>query len=308
MTAACRVCLQPTDQPDVSYHAACLRRLFGSASLPDIAVDPLNLHLVGQSMAGKTAVSGVMAKISLGWDRKTLRVASEIGRYILKPQSREFPELPENEHVTMLIARHAEIETPEFGLVALKDQRLSYIVRRFDRTDEGRRLAQEDFCQLAEKMPAEKYAGSAELLARLVQRHSAEPGVDLARLYRQVLLGWWTGNGDMHLKNLSMLTREFKAPRLSPIYDFVSTEIVIPGDSLALPVCGRRSNLKRGDWQMFGQYCGLSNRLVDQEWTRLVELLPTALELLERSFLSADMRAKYAEGLAARTRVLRDVT
>ena len=249
-----------------------------------------------------------MAKISLGWDRKTLRVASEIGRYILKPQSREFPELPENEHVTMLIARHAEIETPEFGLVALKDQRLSYIVRRFDRTDEGRRLAQEDFCQLAEKMPAEKYAGSAELLARLVQRHSAEPGVDLARLYRQVLLGWWTGNGDMHLKNLSMLTREFKAPRLSPIYDFVSTEIVIPGDSLALPVCGRRSNLKRGDWQMFGQYCGLSNRLVDQEWTRLVELLPTALELLERSFLSADMRAKYAEGLAARTRVLRDVT
>jgi serine/threonine-protein kinase HipA len=275
--------------------------------MPKIAVDPLNLHLVGQAMAGKTTVSGVMAKISLGWDRRTLRVASEIGRYVLKPQSREFPELPENEHVTMLIARHAEIETPEFGLAVLTDQRLAYIVRRFDRTRDGRRHAQEDFCQLAEKMPAEKYVGSAELLARMVQQHSKEPGVDLARLYRQVLVAWWTGNGDMHLKNLSMLTRERKTPRLSPAYDLVNTGIVIPGDSLALPVCGKRSDLKRRDWLTFGKYCRMSERLVAQEWGRLVELLPTALGLLERSFLSTDMRVKYAETLEARTHVLRDV-
>lgn len=303
---SCLACLEPKDDSDAPYHAACLRRLFDSESMPEIEVDPLNLHLVGQRMAGKTTISGVMAKVSLGWDRKTLRVANEIGRYVLKPQSREFPELPENEHVTMLIARHARIETPEFGLVTLKDERLAYIVRRFDRTRDGRRLPQEDFCQLAEKLPAEKYAGSAELLARLVQRYSAERGIDLARLYRQVLVAWWTGNGDMHLKNVLMLTREPASPRLSPAYDLVNTEIVIPGDVLALPVSGKRSNLKRGDWLTFGTYCGMSERLVEQEWTRLVDLHPEALLLLERSFLSPGMRAKYAEGLEARTRVLRD--
>jgi serine/threonine-protein kinase HipA len=116
----------------------------------------------------------------------------------------------------------------------------------------------------------------------------------------------WTGNGDLHLKNLALLTRELKAPRLSPAYDLVNTEIVIPGDALALPVSGKRSNLKRSDWLTFGTYCGISERLVEQECTRIVDLLPAALGLLERSFLSADMRAKYAAGLELRTRVLRD--
>jgi len=305
VNASCLVCLEHCEPEQLNYHAACLRRLFDSPAVPAIEVDPLNLHLLGQSMAGKTTVSGVMAKVSLGWDRKTLRVASEIGGYVLKPQSREFPELPENEHVTMLLARKAGIETPECGLVRLKDDRLAYLVRRFDRTRDGRRLPQEDFCQLAELMPAEKYSGSGELVARLVKRLSAEPGVDLARLYRQVLFAWWTGNGDMHLKNFSMLTRERGMPGLSPAYDLVNTEILIPGDSLALPVCGRRSNLKRRDWLTFGVYCEMEQRVIEDAWTNLVDLTPEAQNMLERSFLTVEMREKYGMGLDARTRLLK---
>jgi len=205
----------------------------------------------------------------------------------------------------MLLARKAGIETPECGLVRLKDDRLAYLVRRFDRTRDGRRLPQEDFCQLAELMPAEKYSGSGELVARLVKRLSAEPGVDLARLYRQVLFAWWTGNGDMHLKNFSMLTRERGMPGLSPAYDLVNTEILIPGDSLALPVCGRRSNLKRRDWLTFGVYCEMEQRVIEDAWTNLVDLTPEAQNMLERSFLTVEMREKYGMGLDARTRLLK---
>jgi serine/threonine-protein kinase HipA len=51
----------------------------------------------------------------------------------------------------------------------------------------GRKLRQEDFCQLAEKSPKEKYDGSAELCARLVRRYADEPGIELWKLYRLTL-------------------------------------------------------------------------------------------------------------------------
>ncbi len=35
---------------------------------------------------------------------------------------------------------------------------------------------------------------------------------------------------------------------MSPLYDLVSTAILIPGDLLALPVNGKQSNLRRKDF------------------------------------------------------------
>ena len=41
------------------------------------------------------------------------------------------------------------IELPGFGLIRLKDRSIAYIVKRFDRLDDGTKLRVEDFCQLA---------------------------------------------------------------------------------------------------------------------------------------------------------------
>ena len=53
-------------------------------------------------------------------------------------------------------------------------------------------------------LPA-SYEGSAELCVRLVRKHASEPLVEVSKLYRRLLFVWWTGNGDMHLKNFSLL-------------------------------------------------------------------------------------------------------
>ena len=37
---------------------------------------------------------------------------------------------------------------------------------------------------------------------------------------------WWTGNGDMHLKNFSLLTGPDGTVRLSPAYDLFCTRLV----------------------------------------------------------------------------------
>lgn len=274
-------------------HERCAKQLFGTTRVPRIEVDPANLYLFGQQMAGKVTLSGVQSKVALGWHKKALHVVAEETTFILKPQGAAFPNVPENEHLSMLLASAAGVEVALTGLVRLRDGSLALISRRFDRS-RGRRIAMEDFCQLAEQLPRDKYRGSSELCARVLHRYSYVPGVDLQRLFRQALFSWWIGNGDLHLKNLALLSREPGQPRLSPAFDLLSTAVVIPEDTLALPVSGKKSRLDRKDWLEFGQYCGLPARLVNKEIDDLRALLPAALDTLGQSFLPTALRRRYA--------------
>ena len=302
MAEPCRLCLGPTE--DGAEHPACLRRLFGRPQRPPIEVDPANLHWFGQEMAGRTSVSGVQRKVSLGWSHKHLRVVAGRSSYLLKPAESAYPSLPENEHLSMKLAELAGFEAPPCGLVPLRDGNLAYLVKRFDRRGHGRRLAMEDFCQLAGLPPAEKYQGSAEQCLKLVRRHSTAPGVDAALLFRLFLFAWWIGNGDLHRKNLALLCPDAQTARLAPVYDLVNTAILIPEDSLALTVRSKRSRLDRADWRSFGADGGLPEKLVAKELDRLPALLDAALAFVQASFLPGRLRAAYAEQLRARSTVL----
>jgi serine/threonine-protein kinase HipA len=258
-------------------------------------------------MVGRTSISGVQRKISLALspDRATLQVAIEEGRYLLKPQAGTYPALPENEHLTMRLAALAGIEVPALGLVRLTDGSLSYLVARFDRLPTGRKLRQEDFCQLAELPRSHKYQGSAELAVRLVRRFASEPGIEVARLYRRFVFSWIVGNGDLHLKNFSLLTGEDGLHRLSPAYDLVSTRIVLPDDALALPVGGKRDHLIFQTWLGFAAYCQIPERTA-RKWLRdLTQTLSGATPLIERSFLPDEAKEAYRSLVATRCEVLR---
>jgi serine/threonine-protein kinase HipA len=140
----------------------------------------------------------------------------------------------------MVLAGLMGIETAPLELVRLRDGTLAYLTVRFDRPPEGGKLRQEDFCQLSEKSPKEKYEGSAELCARIVRKYASEPLVEMLKLYRLMVFVWWTGNGDMHLKNFSLLASRDGLQRLSPAYDQLCTCLVIPDDPLALTVGGKK--------------------------------------------------------------------
>ncbi len=285
---------------DADMHPACARELFGRASVPQIDLDPDHLYLFGQVMAGRTTLSGVQSKVSLGWHQKSLRVRAESSAFILKPQSSTYPEMPQNEHVCMRIARLRGVRVAEHGLVRLKNGSLALVVRRFDR-DGARRIPMEDFCQLAEKLPREKYDGSAELCARILRRYAADPGVDLLNLFRMFLCSWWLGNGDLHLKNLALLSVDRDRPRLSPAYDILCTQIVIANDPLALPVTGKKSRLDRADWLTFAEYCGVPRKLAEIEIETQRATLEPARALVDACFLSDPFRSALMERLDAHT-------
>jgi serine/threonine-protein kinase HipA len=300
---ACLCCLGETDGAD--YHRACLLELFGQPRAPAIDVDLARLHTLALAMVGHVSLSGVQRKVSVGFDaaRATLRVVVEGGHYLLKPQATVFPDLPQNEHVTTRIAALAAVEIPPCGLVRLADGSLGFLSRRFDRTETGKRHV-EDFCQLAGLSPKQRYEGSAERCGRLVLRYATEPGVEALRLLRMLVVAWWTGNGDLHLKNLSLLRDEGGRWRLSPAYDLVCTRLVLPDDQLALPVAGNRKAPTRREWLELAQSCGVPTRAAARVLGEVASATEPALALVERCQLPAAARTAYRTLLRERGRRL----
>ena len=304
----CRICIGSLKE-EAQYHPRCAKALFGSTRIPTINIDMGKLHTAALAMVGSTSLSGVQKKISLGLttDHKTLQVAASGRRYIFKPQTETYPQLPEIEHLTMRLALLSGIEIAECGLMEV-DGQTCFITRRFDRRADGSKVRQEDFCQLAEQRPAEKYSGSGELCARIIKKFASEPPLELRKLFEQLLFSWWVGNGDLHLKNLSLHVDDQGIIKLTPAYDLVATRLVIANDELAMPIIGRKEKLKRSTWRKFAKYCDLTDRVFESALVRQIAALPKALELVERAQLKKYMREELASHLAAQTDILRDST
>ena len=98
----------------------------------------------------------------------------------------------------------------------------------------------EDFAQVFGLFPDDKYdSRSYANIAAVLWSETGEGGTYefLRRLVFSVLIG----NGDMHLKNWSLLYPDGRTPELSPAYDFVSTVPYIPDDKLGLTFGDSRS-------------------------------------------------------------------
>jgi serine/threonine-protein kinase HipA len=255
-------------------------------------------------MVGHTSLSGVQRKISMLLEKesRTLLVATDGGQFILKPQAQTFPALPENEHVCMRIAERVGIQIPPCALLELKDGSRAYLVRRFDRVSSGK-LLQEDFCQLAMKAPKDKYQGSAELCAKLVLRYATAPLVEAEKLFRRLVFTWWTGNGDMHLKNFSLLRGDDGNYRLSPAYDLVCTRLVIEGDELALPIGGTKRPGRRRLLELATQ-CRLPTRVAERTLAELAAATGEVTDLVRACLLPDEMKRDLVELVRSRAAVL----
>ena len=108
-------------------------------------------------------------------------------------------------------------------------------------------------------------------------------------LFRRTLVAFLTGNEDMHLKNLSILTDRDGLRKLAPAYDLVSSGTVLrePAE-LALPIAEKRSNLRYEHLvDYYGrERLGLTDRVVANVLADIEQAQSVWDDLLTRSFLS----------------------
>ena len=198
------------------------------------------------SLAGVQLKFSALAESSGGL---TIPARGVGGDWIIKLPAQNFPHVPENEWAMLHWAAELGIPVPQTRLVRLDEiaglPRLGVLsgnralaIERFDR--EGRRRIHiEDFAQVYGLFPDAKYGRvSYANIANMVWTLTGEPG--LLDFIRRLVFSILIGNGDMHLKNWSLIYRDGRTPELSPAYDFVSTIPYLPGDRLALGLSGEK--------------------------------------------------------------------
>lgn len=294
----CLFCYKPLETGE--YHTECSRRFFGTTQVPVLELDREKLSVLAQTTVSKRlALTGVQPKISLGLvgekDNKRLTLVGLWGDYILKPQSEALPFVPEIEDLTMHLAKLFSIETAEHALIRDTTGTLAYITKRFDRK-KGKKIHVEDLCQLSELLTEQKYKSSYERVGKVIRQFTTNQGLDTNKYFKLVLFSFLTGNNDMHLKNFSLMHMD-NGIILAPAYDLLNVNLIYPEDKedVALFLGGRKSKIKRSDFDRFAISLGIADKVRDNIYIEFSNQANLINEWIERSFLNDSYKGKYAE-------------
>lgn len=288
------------DAADQEYHTRCAKRFFNMAVIPELKLDDqLMKDLATTTINQHIAVTGVQPKLSVTLKKNKgdgrLTIVGLWGEYILKPQQKEFPAMPETEDLTMHLAALFGINVCHHTLLRTTDGALVYIARRFDRIKD-RKIHAEDFCQLSEFLTENKYKGSYERSGKLILQYCTNSGLDVVRYFELLVFCYLTGNNDMHLKNFSLLHLE-NSIALSPAYDLLNVNLVYPKDQeeTALLLNGKKKNIKLRDFEALAVVLDIPEKVRSNVYKRFTSQNTAVFEMINASFLSAPLKENYWE-------------
>ena len=311
----CLCCGKPLKTDDgTRWHKACIRRFFGTATLPDIKIDEDTLTALALENTGKgVTVPGVQKKLSLHLLSDTtsprLTLVDYPTGYILKPQVADFEALPQAEHLVMSMADATGIATVPHALICQNGE-IAYLTKRIDRRfgkNSVELLAMEDFCQLDRRLTEDKYRGSYERCAKVIRQYSSRKQLDLSELFLRLVFSYVVGNSDMHLKNFSLIEPEVGSGRyvLSAAYDLLPVNVVMPEDTeeFALAMNGKKRNLCKKDFLVFADACGIQKNAAEKMIAKVLSMKERYLLLCEESLLPDRLKQRFAALMEKRSSI-----
>lgn len=309
----CLYCYQALEKDQVDYHPECIKAFFGTQLAPVLPYQLSEMEKLAKEVAGQSVtVPGVQPKISLGWIKTILESGHQgrltimdalQGNYILKPPNADYPQMPENEHLSMKLAELFKIDIVPVNMIRLASGELCFITQRIDRNPDGSKNHMIDFLQILEL--EDKYKGTMERLGKAIGELSVNPLFDQLRFFEITVFNYVIGNNDMHLKNFSMF-HSASGWVLSPFYDLLNVKMILPKDKedTALLLGGKKENFNKTYFDRLGEGLRLNNKQISSVYKRLGKWLPAATALIESSFLSEERKKMYTKLIAERVRLL----
>ncbi|MBC7475716.1 MAG: HipA domain-containing protein [Candidatus Sericytochromatia bacterium] len=300
----CLYCYKQLKENETDFHKLCSRKIFGTNIAPLLPYNEEQmLELADRVIKSQVTVTGVQPKLSLNLEKISVNdrpqrftIVGLWGEYILKPPTKKYPDLPENEDLTMHLATLSGIKTVPHSLIRLESGKLSYITKRIDRLN-GKKIHMEDMCQLTEKLTEQKYLGSYEQIAKVIIKFSANPLLDTIDFFEQLIFCFLTGNADMHLKNFSLIKHNKNEYILSPAYDLVSSALVVKEDDedLALTLNGKKKKIKQKEFIKSMELFKLEQKVIANIFSKFNKSIPKWLAFIEMSFLPEKTKEIYKE-------------
>lgn len=288
------------------FHPKCSKFFFGVEQPPIITYTLNEMSDLAKNVVERSiSVPGVQPKLSMSIlteenIAKRLTVVGALGgKFIFKPPSLEYAEMPANEHLTMKMATLFSIDVVPHSLIRLASGELSYITKRIDRTEDGSKIHMIDMFQITEAF--DKYRGSMERISKAISLYAENTLLDNYRLFELIVFSYLIGNNDMHLKNFSMIKTTY-GWALSPAYDLLNVAIINRDDTeeLALTITGKKKRISKQNFIDFALGMELTEKQISSIFKRFIKLQSKVEELLSQSFLSKEMQEEYKKLLAKR--------
>lgn len=312
--AQCNGCLKDNIS---GFCSSCERILFNRSKVsPQLKFnwEDISKRIDGQPMG--FSISGVQRKGFIGKPRGVELIpkmsVKEKSQYIIKPLLSRFnipDESPANEHATMQIAKQLfGIKIAECAFMNFANGAPAYITRRFDYNDNGEKLNQEDFASVlkaADKYKSKSYQDVGEWLSPLNR-------IDFLRI---LIFNFLTGNGDVHLKNISLLETADGDMMLSPSYDLMNTKIHLTDNLMALNLfeefeqtslpLGKIYRYNSEDFIEFGKRLKIKDSII----TRIIDTFNNkeneVLAMVDKSFLSDVAKNLYKTNVVENYKLFR---
>ncbi|CAG2531774.1 serine/threonine-protein kinase HipA [Maribacter dokdonensis] len=305
----CLYCYKEIDG-EGDFHKSCSLEFFGTETPPKIEYSLNQMSELAEKVVERSiAVPGVQPKLSMsvldesGKESRLTVVGALGGNYIFKPPSKDFQEMPANEHLTMKMAKLLNIEVVPHSLIRLSSGELSYITKRIDREEDGTKIHMLDMFQITEAF--DKYKGSMERIGKAITSYAENTLLDKLRFFEMTIFSYLTGNNDMHLKNFSMIKTSY-GWALSPAYDLLNVAILNPEDAeeMALSIGGKKRKLKKDHFIEFALNLGLNKKQIAGVLNRFNGSIDDIQILIKSSFLSEEMQRLYIEIFFDRIKII----
>ena len=191
------------------------------------------------------SLAGAQMKFSMHHKdgRFLLSQPEQTGDWIIKTPSTLHAAVPQNEYTAMKLAELAGVNIPEIQLIDVKQlqglppinlpqDKFAYAIKRYDRGVDGQRIHTEDFAQVLFKYPHEKVGAiNFEQIGKVLYQFTGHGLANVQQLARRLLVNILLGNGDVHLKNWSLLYADNVTAELAPAYDIMFTKAYIPNEA-----------------------------------------------------------------------------
>lgn len=313
--AQCNGCLKDNTE---GFCSSCASILFDRSKVsPQLKFNWEDISKRIDGMPMGFSISGVQRKGFIGKPRGTELVpkmdVNEKSQYIIKPMLSRFnmpDQSPANEHLTMQMARQLfGIRIADCAFMNFANGSPAYLTRRFDYDKNGEKLNQEDFVSVlkaANKYTSKTYQDVGEFLGPLNR-------VDFLRI---LIFNFLTGNGDVHLKNISLLETSDGDMMLSPSYDLMNTKIHIADNLLALNLfkefeqtslpLGEKYRYNRKDFIEFGLRLKIREPVISKMIDSFSEKESEIISMVDKSFLSDDARKLYKNNVVENYNLFND--
>ena len=266
------------------------------------------IRTLAEAQSDSLAFPGSQAKLSMSLSVQQAALAPDQlrGRYLVKPQHADIEKLPENESITLHLARIAGLDTAPFGLIDTLEDSFALWTRRVDRIGQNTTLKRVSFAEILQQTGE---AHTTENLIQVINDHTSFPVKERATLFRVFLFNFLTCNSGMHAGKWHLLTDSRGITSIAPLFGLRNSQLAGTSGTpeSSLPIANNGSRL---DKPTIHRYLGCELlQLPDTFINNTVQgMLRHAIAwklAIDRSYLSTNQKFDYQQSLTERIGRLR---